>query len=177
MKKQAAFCLVLAAEPDVLLLDEPLDGLDPLIRKYVLKQMLDLVAEKEMTVLVSSHNLRELEGICDTVGILADGKMLLERELEDLRNDFCKVQVAFDPETREAIQSGARPDPYAALNILWKESRGNVDLLLVKGGRAAVEEELKAAGPVILDPLPLTLEEVFIFELGGDDREISSLIF
>ena len=84
MKKQAAFCLVLAAEPDVLLLDEPLDGLDPLIRKYVLKQMMDLVAEKEMTVLVSSHNLRELEGICDTVGILADGKMLLERELEDL---------------------------------------------------------------------------------------------
>ena len=110
-------------------------------------------------------------------GILADGKMLLERELEDLHNDFCKVQVAFDPETREAIQSGARPDPYAALNILWKESRGNVDLLLVKGARAAVEEDLKAAGPVILDPLPLTLEEVFIFELGGDDREISSLIF
>ncbi|MBQ1544812.1 MAG: ABC transporter ATP-binding protein [Clostridia bacterium] len=177
MKKQAAFCLVLAAEPDVLLLDEPLDGLDPLIRKYVLKQMMDLVAEKEMTVLVSSHNLRELEGICDTVGILADGKMLLERELEDLHNDFCKVQVAFDPETRAAIHSGAQPDPYKALNVLWKESRGNVDLLLVRGARAAVEENLKAAAPVILDPLPLTLEEVFIYELGGDDREISSLIF
>lgn len=168
MQKQAAFILTMSSMPDYLILDEPIDGLDPIIRKLVWKYIVEDVAEREMTVLVSSHNLRELEGICDSIGILSKGKMMIERDLDELKSDIHKIQVAFKtlPE-----------NPYDGLNVLHKESRGTVDLLIVRNRKDVVEKKIYYYHPVIFDMLPLSLEEIFIYELGGEDNEIESILF
>lgn len=168
MQKQAAFILTMSSMPDYLILDEPIDGLDPIIRKLVWKYIVEDVAEREMTVLVSSHNLRELEGICDSIGILSKGKMMIERDLDELKSDIHKIQVAFKTPPE---------DPYAGLNVLHKESRGTVDLLIVRNRKDVVEKKIHYYHPVIFDMLPLSLEEIFIYELGGEDNEIESLLF
>ena len=169
MQKQAAFSLVMATMPDILILDEPIDCLDPLIRKLVWKYIVEDVAERETTVLVSSHNLREMEGICDSIGILDHGHMVLERDLDELKSDIHKIQVAFRGSAPEGIYDG--------LNILHKESRGSVDLLIVRNRRDLVEQQIEAANPAIFDLLPLSLEEIFIYELGGETIELESLLF
>lgn len=168
MQKQAAFILTMSAMPDYLILDEPIDGLDPIIRKLVWKYIIEDVAEREMTVLVSSHNLRELEGICDSIGILSKGKMMIERDLDELKSDIHKIQVAF--------KEGSK-DPYHGLNVLHKESRGTVDLLIIRNKKEIVESVINESHPVIFDMLPLSLEEIFIYELGGGDNEIEGIIF
>ena len=168
MQKQAAFILTMSAMPDYLILDEPIDGLDPIIRKLVWKYIVEDVAEREMTVLVSSHNLRELEGICDSIGILSKGKMMIERDLDELKSDIHKIQVAF----KTSVE-----DPYKGLNVLHKESRGTVDLLIIRNRREVVESVINESHPVIFDMLPLSLEEIFIYELGGGDNEIEGIIF
>lgn len=168
MQKQAAFILAMAGMPDYLVLDEPIDGLDPLIRKLVWKTIVEDVAEREMTVLVSSHNLREMEGICDSIGILHQGRMKIERDLDELRSDIHKVQVAF---------SEPQQDPYAGLNVLHRETRGSVDLLIVRDRRDRVESVIGRSGPVVFDLLPLSLEEIFIYELGGEDDAIQGILF
>lgn len=168
MQKQAAFILTMSSMPDYLILDEPIDGLDPIIRKLVWKYVVEDVAEREMTVLVSSHNLREMEGICDSIGILNKGKMMIERDLDELKSDIHKIQAAFrDP----------KQDPYAGLNVLHKESRGTVDLLIVRNRKELVEKVISESNPVVFDLLPLSLEEIFIYELGGGDSEIEGIIF
>lgn len=168
MQKQAAFILTMSAKPEYLILDEPIDGLDPIIRKLVWRYIVEDVAEREMTVLVSSHNLKELEGICDSIGILSKGTMMLERDLDELKTDVHKIQVAYIN----------RPEnPYTGLNILHRETRGTVDLLIVKNKKEFVEEVISANKPAIFDILPLSLEEIFIYELGGEKDEISDIIF
>lgn len=162
MQKQAAFILAMSVMPDYLILDEPIDGLDPIVRKLVWQYVIDDVADREMTVLVSSHNLREMEGVCDSIGILSQGSMVIERDLDELKSDVHKIQVAF----KEAAD-----DPYQGLNILYQESRGSVDLLIVKEKREFIEEKIWKGQPAIFDILPLTLEEIFIYELGGADHE------
>lgn len=168
MQKQAAFILTMSSMPDYLILDEPIDGLDPIIRKLVWKYVIEDVAEREMTVLVSSHNLREMEGICDSIGILSRGEMMIERDLDELKSDIHKIQVAFND---------AKDDPYAGLNVLHKESRGTVDLLIVRNRKELVKEIIGNSNPVVFDLLPLSLEEIFIYELGGGDSEIEGIIF
>lgn len=170
MQKQAAFTLTMSSMPDYLILDEPIDGLDPIIRKLVWKYIIEDVAEREMTVLVSSHNLREMEGICDSIGILSKGQMMIERDLDELKSDIHKIQVAFG-------ETGERTKIYEGLNILHKESRGTVDLLIVRNKKEMVEELIMKHKPLIFDLLPLSLEEIFIYELGGGDSEIESIIF
>lgn len=169
MKKQAAFILTMSCMPDVLVLDEPIDGLDPLVRKRVWKIIVEDVADREMCVLVSSHNLKEMEGICDSVGILNNGRMVLERELDELKTDISKIQVAFDTHIPTDLKE--------KLNILHFENRGSVQLMIVKGDRNHIIEELEVYHPLLLDVLPLTLEEIFIYELGGDGHEIEGIIF
>ena len=104
-KKQVAFWLSLSAMPDVLILDEPLDGLDPVMRKQVLSLVIADVADREMTVLVSSHNLRELEDICDWVGIIHEGKLIAEKPLDDLKGGVCKFQLSFKEDREEFLNS------------------------------------------------------------------------
>ena len=170
MQKQAAFTLTMSCQPEYLILDEPIDGLDPIVRKLVWKYIVEDVAEREMSVLVSSHNLRELEGICDSIGILDRGVMTIERDLDELKSDIHKVQVAYKDNNRPE-------NPYAGLNILHSEKRGSVDLLIIRNRRDLVESVIIAGGPAVFDMLPLSLEEIFIYELGGENSEISSVIF
>lgn len=166
MQKQAAFIFAMSIMPDVLLLDEPIDGLDPIIRKLVLKEIVDDVANRQLTVLVSSHNLKEMEGICDSIGIVKNGHMIIERDLDDLKSDVHKVQVAFSEGTSPEISK------YGDLNILHTERRGSIELLVVRGKEQDVLSRIKSLKPLVYDLLPLTLEEIFIYETEGEFDEI-----
>lgn len=166
MQKQAIFALSLGTRPDFLILDEPIDGLDPIVRKQVWHYIVSAAAEREMTTLISSHNLREMEGICDYVGIISNGKMLLEKELDELSNDVHKVQISFG--TGVSLDQ----DPYQTLNVMHKEKRGAVDILIVRNNMNTLEQWNENYHPILFDPLPLTLEEVFIYELGGENHAI-----
>jgi ABC-2 type transport system ATP-binding protein len=161
MQKQAAFIFTMSAMPDILLLDEPIDGLDPIVRKVVFEFIIEDVAQRGLTVLISSHNLKEMDGICDSVGIIKAGRMGIERDLDDLKADVHKVQVAF----AEGGENGEPDaDKYAGLDILHREKRGRVELLVIRGAHDEVEAQIKALNPLVYDHLPLTLEEVFVYE-------------
>lgn len=162
MQKQLAFCLALSARPDVLLLDEPLDGLDPAARRSMLSHVMDDVAEREMTVLVSSHNLRELTDVCDHVGIMGDGRMRLERSLEDLQGGFVKAQVAF---------ADGVDVPREGLDILHEDIQGRLHTFVLRGTAEQVEQRLTDLGATFVNVLPLSLEEIFIYEIGGGIHE------
>ncbi len=162
MQKQAAFHLAICCRPDVLILDEPVDGLDPVMRRQVWSLILSDVAQHETTVLISSHNLRELEDICDHVGIMDHGKMLLERSLADIQGNIVKLQLVGDiPEQ---------------LNVLHETATGRLQTIIVRGTAEAVEEAVKAMNPAYYDILPLSLEEIFIYELGGVNYEVKNII-
>lgn len=173
MQKQAAFALTMAQMPEVLVLDEPVDGLDPIVRKIVWNYIIEDVAEREMTVIISSHNLREIEGVCDSVGILEKGKMLIERDLDELKTDIHKVQISFG-ERKDDVDT---ENIYEGLNVMFRETRGSVDLLIIKEKQERVEEILRSKNPVLMDMLPLSLEEIFIYEIGGGESEIMENIF
>lgn len=162
MQKQAAFHLTICTRPDVLILDEPVDGLDPVMRRQVWNLILTDVAEHETTVLISSHNLRELEDICDHVGIMDHGKMLLQRSLADMQGSTVKLQLV-----------GAAP---ADLEILYESQSGRLRTLVVRGGAAEVAEKVQTAKPDYFDVLPLSLEEIFIYELGGVNYEVKNIV-
>ena len=168
MKKQVAFRLVLSCMPKVLILDEPLDGLDPVMRKQIMNIIISDVAERQMTVLVSSHNLRELEDICDHVGIIHKGKMVVEKPLDDVKGSTQKVQVVFGDEFPKELEE--------KLEILHKSKTGSVYNLIIRGDGDAVAKVIKEYNPVIFDKVSLTLEEVFIYELGGLDYDLKNII-
>ena len=165
-QKQAAFWLALAQRPEVVILDEPVDGLDPVMRRQVWSLLLSDVAERGTTVLVSSHNLRELEDVCDHVGIMNHGKMLLERSLSELQDNIVKIQLAFAEET---------PLP-EDLTILHRSETGRLQQLILRGKAEELEARLALCNPLFLDVLPLTLEEIFIYELGGADHEVKDIV-
>lgn len=167
MQKQALFWLTMSCHPDVLLLDEPVDGLDPVMRRQVWGVLMADVAEHGTTILVSSHNLRELEDVCDHIGIMHKGKVLLERSLDDLEGSVSKIQVAFADEM---------PLLPASLNVIHQESQGSVHLLIIRGDREQVMRDLEALHPLVIDVLPLTLEEIFIYEMGGVDYEVKDIL-
>jgi len=162
MQKQAAFHLSICCRPDVLILDEPVDGLDPVMRRQVWSLILSDVAQRGTTVLISSHNLRELEDICDHVGIMDHGRMLLERSLADMQGNTVKLQIVGE------IPQG--------LNILHESSSGRLNTLIVRGSAAEVERIAAAAKPAYFDVLPLSLEEIFIYELGGVNYEVKNIV-
>ena len=164
MQKQVAFWLGLSANPDIMILDEPVDGLDPVMRKNVWNLMLSDVAEREMTVLVSSHNLRELEDVCDHVGIMNKGKVVIEKALDEVKGNIHKVQTAFAGGMPEALRD--------SIDVLKCEKVGSVDMLIVRGDYTKIETELKKYSPLILDVVPLSLEEIFIYEMGGLGYEL-----
>ena len=168
MQKQAAFWLALCCRPDVLVLDEPVDGLDPVMRRQVWGLLMGDVAEHGTTVLVSSHNLRELEDVCDHVGILSKGRVLIERSLSDLQENLVKMQVVF--------QEKEMPRMPEDLQILHVSRVGRIHTLIVRGGATEVTNRLAAFGPILLEALPLTLEEIFIYELGGEDYAVRDIV-
>ena len=167
MQKQAAFWLTICCNPEIIILDEPVDGLDPVMRRQVWSLLLQDVAERNTTVLVSSHNLRELEDVCDTVGILSHGKMLLEKSLSSLQGSVIKYQVVY---------SGEAPDLKDKLDILHVQNNGSVYTYIIRGEGKMIEDVLRSFQPMIVDVIPLTLEEIFIYELGGEDYGIKDII-
>ena len=164
MQKQAAFLLSLCCRPELLILDEPVDGLDPVMRRQIMSIILEDVAENGTTVLVSSHNLRELEDICDHVGILHKGRMMLERSLSDLQENMVKVQLVMDQPLPEGLQ------------VVHHSAVGRVQTVIVRGNAEAVQAQLQPLNPLLCDVLPLSLEEVFIYELGGVDYEVKNVL-
>ena len=166
MQKQAAFWLALSCCPEVILLDEPVDGLDPVMRRQIWSLLLQDVAERETTVLVSSHNLRELEDVCDHVGIMNRGRMLLERPLSEMQDNTVKIQLAL-PEGR-ALPEG--------LEILHCTETGRLRQLILRGKAEELTARLAACEPFFMDVLPLSLEEIFIYELGGAEHEIKNIL-
>ncbi len=162
MQKQAAFHLMLCCKPDVMILDEPVDGLDPVMRRQVWSLILSQVSQREVTVLISSHNLRELEDVCDHVGIMDQGRMLLEKSLADMQGSTTKLQMV-----------GEIPE---GLDILHESQLGRLKTLIVRGSAESVEEKLAASRPVYYDILPLSLEEIFIYELGGVNYEVKTKV-
>ena len=168
MQKQAAFWLALCLRPEVLVLDEPVDGLDPVMRRQVWSLLMSDVAQDGTTVLVSSHNLRELEDVCDHVGILSHGKVLVERSLSDLQENLVKMQVVF--QTRDLPEL---PEDMEVLNV---QQVGRIHTLIVRGRADEVTNRLAVYSPILMDALPLTLEEIFIYELGGEDYAVRDII-
>ncbi len=168
MQKQAAFWLALCLRPEVLVLDEPVDGLDPVMRRQVWSLLMSDVAQDGTTVLVSSHNLRELEDVCDHVGILSHGKVLVERSLSDLQENLVKMQVVF--QTKELPEL---PDDMEVLSV---QQVGRIHTLIVRGRADEITNRLAVYSPILMDALPLTLEEIFIYELGGEDYAVRDIV-
>ena len=167
MQKQVAFWLALSAMPDYLVLDEPVDGLDPVMRRQVWSLMMGDVSERGTTVLVSSHNLRELEDVCDHVGIMDHGKVLLERSLAQLQDNMVKLQVVF--------QDGVTEVP-PELPVLHASKVGRIHTLIMRMNAEEATARLSTYNPMLVDAVPLTLEEIFIYELGGADYAVKNIV-
>lgn len=168
MQKQVAFWLALCCSPSLMVLDEPVDGLDPVMRRQLWSLILSRVQEHGTTILISSHNLRELEDVCDHVGIMHQGKVILEHSLCELQNTVTKIQVAFG--------QGLPPLP-EQFDILHMSNMGRVHTLIVRGDPEKARQELLNLHPLLLDVLPLTLEEIFIYEMGGADYAVKDILF
>ena len=168
MQKQVAFWLGICAQPEVMILDEPVDGLDPVMKRNVWSLLLSDVAQRGTTVLISSHNLRELEDVCDHVGIMYNGKVVLQKALDDVKGNIHKIQLAFSDKFPDALGE--------KLEILHKSEFGSITTLICKGSHEDIRSEIDRFKPVISDILPLTLEEVFIYELGGMGYEFENIL-
>lgn len=167
MQRQAALMLALSTQPDYLLLDEAFDGLDPVIRSVLKRLLAAGIAEQNMTVVIASHNLRELEDLCDRAGLLHKGKLVFNDELDALKDRLHKVQAAFQPIPE--------PAAFAGLDILKTEKQGSLLQMVVRGDAQEITDRLQSLNPLFLELLPPTLEEIFIYELevtGYDVRNI-----
>ena len=165
-QKQAAFQIAMAQRPELLVLDEPVDGLDPVMRRQIWSVLLSDVEQYGTTVLVSSHNLRELEEVCDHVGIMNLGSMMIERSLSDLQENLVKLQLAYP-------DGGSLPE---GLEIVHESATGRLRQLILRGRAEELTEKIAATQPLFLDLVPLSLEEIFIYELGGADYEVKDLV-
>ena len=139
-----------------------MDGLDPVMRRQVMSLILSDVAEYGTTVLISSHNLRELEDVCDHVGIMDHGEMLMEKSLADMQGNTHKLQIV-----------GGVPE---GLEILHESTSGRLKTLIVRGAAWEISTKAAAARPAYFDVLPLSLEEIFIYELGGADYAVKEIL-
>ena len=168
MQKQVAFWLALSCMPDYLILDEPVDGLDPVMRRQVWSLMMSDVSEYGTTVLVSSHNLRELEDVCDHVGIMNKGRVLLERSLADLQENIVKLQAVWRTESVPVLPR--------ELQVLHTSHVGRVYTYIVRGSAGEIKERMEREQPLMMEALPLSLEEIFIYELGGEQYAVKEII-
>ncbi len=158
-QRQVAFWLAFSTMPQVLLLDEPMDGLDPVIRVQVRRLIIEDVAERNMTVVISSHNIKEIENLCDAVVVLHKGKVLFEKELDELTTDIHKFQLVFKEEVPQKLLDDLQPQHL--------EKRGSVLSCIVRGDEEELLAIINPYKPILVDVIPLTLEEVFILEMEG----------
>ena len=167
MQKQAAFMLAISMRPEFLMLDEPVDGLDPVMRRQIWSILMSEVSERKMSVLISSHNLRELEDVCDHIGIMNKGKILLQHSLEDLQSSVTKIQVVFEDEM---------PDLDREFHIVSRSDLGKVHTLIIRGDSGEITDALNKYHLIFMEVLPLSLEEIFIYELEGEHYEVKDII-
>ncbi len=168
MQKQVAFWLALSTMSDYLILDEPVDGLDPVMRRRVWSLIMDDVSSRGTTVLVSSHNLRELEDVCDHVGIMNHGKVVLERSLSELQDNMVKLQVVFKEGEEEPTMDG--------IEVLHDSLTGRVHTMIVRMCPESAVKAVKKYDPMLVEAIPLTLEEIFVYEMGGLENEIKNIL-
>lgn len=167
MKRQAAVICAIAARPEYLFLDEAFDGLDPSMRIAVKKMMIEAMADSEMTVVISSHNLKEVEEFCDTVGMLHQGKIVFTRDLSELKGNIHKIQASFDKELTK--------EDFPGLDVLYIEHTAGLTYIIAKGDAEESLSAVKAKAPSFCDLIPLSLEEIFIYEmeaLGYDKNQL-----
>lgn len=157
MKKQVSILLGLCAGTKYLLCDETFDGLDPVVRQAVKSLIAAEITERDFTPVISSHNLRELEDICDSIGLLHEGRLLLTRDLDDAKNNICKLQCVIPDSRREQ-------ELISSLRILKMERTGSLLTMTVRGERTETLQRAQAQEPLFVEALPLTLEEIFISE-------------
>ena len=170
MKRQAAIILALSCRPQYLLLDEAFDGLDPVIRVAVRKLIAEEVAENDMTVIISSHNLRELEDFCDTVGILHNGKLIMQQTMESISGRYCKAQVVMD-------KNSTALDNLQDKRILSVKKSGSIYTVSCTMSCDEAEKFIGNFNPVFMDFIPLTLEEVFVSEMEAIGYDTNNIIF
>lgn len=168
MKRQASFILAFSSKPKVMLLDEPFDGLDPIVRHQVKNIMMQDILNYGLTVLASSHNLREMEDLCDAVSIMHEGHVLLSQDLNEVKGTHCKLQIAFKELPPESF--------YKDLNVVHKTIKGRIITGVLRGDISKVEERVSKYNPLMYDILPLTLEEIFAYEMGEFGYEIENII-
>ena len=168
MQKQVAFMMTISSMPKYLVLDEPVDGLDPVMRRNVWSLMMEDVSERKTTVLVSSHNLRELEDVCDHVGIINKGKVMIERSLSDLQDNMVKLQVVW----QEGVEN--LPEKLPVMNV---QKMGRVWTIIMNMKPEEAIARINMYNPVMVEALPLTLEEIFIYEMGGNDFNAKEILF
>ncbi len=159
MQRQAALILALSTQPRYLFLDEIFDGLDPVIRLTLKRILIERVSDLGMTVIIASHNLRELEDLCERICLMHQGRLVVEHDVFELKSEFRKVQIGFGQIPEGNIFEG--------INIVNLWQNGNVFNLTIKGGEEDFMPRLQALNPAFVSALPLTLEEVFVSELGG----------
>lgn len=168
MQRQAALILALSTRPKYLFLDEIFDGLDPVVRQLVKRLIITNVTDNNTTVMIASHNLRELEDVCDHIGLLHRGGVVMERELDDMKLGIHKVQIAFKKSMDNSI--------FDTLNVVNLNRQGSLFNLTVRGEEDKFLPQLEALNPVFLEVLPLTLEEVFINEMEGAGYDINNIL-
>lgn len=163
MKRQVALLFAMAISPRYLLLDECFDGLDPLVRLKFKKALTDLIDDKEITVIISSHNLKELEDICDSFGILENGRIDTYGDLLSSKTNINKYQLAY---AEEKVK-----DDFSDLDVMSIDITGRVVSLVVKGDKEKVMDKLNKTGPLFIDVLPVNFEELFIYEMEARNYE------
>lgn len=168
MQRQAALILALSAQPDYIFLDEIFDGLDPVVRQLVKRLIADDVYSRKMTAVIASHNLRELEDLCDYVGLLHRGKIILNKELDNVKQGIHKIQIAF----KNAFEN----NPFEDLNLVKCEQKGNLYNIVIKGEESEYIDYLQSLEPVFMESLPLTLEEIFISEMEVAGYDINNIL-
>lgn len=168
MQRQAALILALSAQPDYIFLDEIFDGLDPVVRQLVKRLIADDVYSRKMTAVIASHNLRELEDLCDYVGLLHRGSIILDKELDNIKQGIHKIQIAFN----KAFEN----NPFEDLNLVKCEQKGNLYNIVVKGEESEYMDYLQSLEPVFMESLPLTLEEIFISEMEAAGYDINNIL-
>ena len=168
MQRQAALMLALSACPKYIMLDEIFDGLDPVVRQLIKKLVMEMVADYGATVIIASHNLRELEDVCDHIGLIHKGGIIMEKELDEAKLGIHRIQAVFANDLGEGV--------FSDLDVVKLQRQGKMYLLTVRGDGEAIESALNALNPIYMEMLPLTLEEVFISEMEAVGYDIDNIL-
>ncbi|MBP5605005.1 MAG: ABC transporter ATP-binding protein, partial [Ruminiclostridium sp.] len=167
MKRQAVGISGLACRTKYLFLDEALDGLDPTMRLIVKKMIIDAMVDRELTIVFSSHNLNEIDEFCDRVGLLHGGRIVFDRDLENVKGDIIKVQAVFDRDiTSEELEG---------IEVLHIGKTGSVTYIIAKGGSEKISAAVGKLSPKMYDEIRLSLEEIFCYEMEGLGYDSSAL--